>query len=89
MAPNILITGADLHEFLQKLAVTQAAEIRTLTIKIDYTRLPVPSATTQAPVNDDDLREHGSIATQALWAQLQSLSRALQHMANSTPSRSS
>jgi hypothetical protein len=82
MAPNILITGADLHEFLQKLAVTQAAEIRTLTIKIDYTRLPVPSATTQAPVNDDDLREHGSIATQALWAQLQSLSRALQHMAN-------
>jgi hypothetical protein len=82
MAPNILITGADLHEFLQKSAVTQAAEIRTLTIKIDYTRLPVPSATTQAPVNDDDLREHGSIATQALWAQLQSLSRALQHMAN-------
>lgn len=79
MALDLVVTEITLPDFLDKTTKTQAAEIRALTISIDYDRLVSPDHTCQQH-EWCTTSIHDSPTAQALWNYLRNLARALQHM---------
>ena len=77
MALDIFITEITLPDFLERTTKTQAADIRALTVNIDYDRLLPPERTCQ---NRYTASIPNSLTAQALWTHLRNLARTLQHM---------
>lgn len=81
MSLDLLVTVADLPSFIQDTDIAQAADFRSLTIRIDHAHLPPVEEAAQDEIH---VLTHGSASTQALWTQLRSLPRVLQHLVNLT-----
>ena len=79
MALDLVVTEITLPDFLEKTSKTQAAQIRALTISIDYDRLVSPDHTCEQH-KWCTTSIHDSLTAQALWNYLRNLARALQHM---------
>lgn len=71
------MTVVELSSFLQDDAIAQAADVRSLTVKIDRDQPPL----FEEVVKDErHVLMYDTVATQASWTQLRRLSRVLQDM---------
>lgn len=77
MSLDLVVNELTLPDFLEQTAKTQAADIRALTVNIDYDCLVSPFQECQ---HDNSRSIHDSLAAQTLWTYLRNLARALQHM---------
>lgn len=81
MLLDLVITETTLPDFLERIVETQAAEIRALTINIDYDWLKPPNPTRR---HDECTVIHDSLTAQAIWTYLRNLARALHRMTSLT-----
>lgn len=77
MSLDLVVNELTLPDFLEQTAKTQAADIRALTVNIDYDCLVSPFQECQ---HDNSRSIHDSLTAQTLWTYLRNLARALQHM---------